>query len=299
MAVDGVGNAFTWNGAAWSSASSVDVGNYFTSVSCPSASSCVAVDNLGNAFTWSEATWSSATGIDGGNYLTSVSCATELICVAVDDSGYAVMTTAAATATSSPGAPTIGAVTAKSNSAVVHWSAPSTNGVSTITGYTVSAGNVTKSSTRTNACPTSVASTATSCTVTGLTNGNVYTFKVAAINSAGTGPFSASSNRVTPKASGKMSGNTSVGKCTLSALRAHIAKSQQHYVVGSFFKCLGSYAVLEHGPVNNNGQIYGVAPFLLHWTGTAWRQVLNPISVCGRGDPAGAPIALVHLACVS
>jgi hypothetical protein len=91
----------------------------------------------------------------------------------------------------------------------------------------------------------------------------------------------------------------SVGKCTLAALRAHIAKSQQHYVVGSFFKCIGSYAVLEHGPVDDNGQMLDVAPFVLHWNGNAWRQVLNELSICGVGDTSGAPIAFVHLACVS
>ena len=87
--------------------------------------------------------------------------------------------------------------------------------------------------------------------------------------------------------------------CTLAALRAHIAKSQQHYVVGSFFKCIGSYAVLEHGPVDDNGQMLDVAPFVLHWNGNAWRQVLNELSICGVGDTSGAPIAFVHLACVS
>ena len=86
------------------------------------------------------------------------------------------------------------------------------------------------------------------------------------------------------------------GKCTLAALRAHIPKSQQHYVVGSFFKCFGPYAMLEHGPVDNNGQIYGVAPFVLHWNGTAW---LEDQSICAGGDTSGVPIAFLHMACVS
>lgn len=91
----------------------------------------------------------------------------------------------------------------------------------------------------------------------------------------------------------------STGKCTVAALRAHIPKGQQHYVVGSFFKCFGSYAVLDHGPVDDNGQYFDVAPFVLHWNGTAWLQVLNELSICGPGDTSGAPIAFVHLACVS
>ena len=41
---------------------------------------------------------------------------------------------------------------------------------------------------------------ATSTTVTGLTNGTTYTFKVTAINAIGTGPDSAASNAVTPRA---------------------------------------------------------------------------------------------------
>ena len=40
----------------------------------------------------------------------------------------------------------------------------------------------------------------TSATITGLTNGTSYTFKVAAKNTLGTGPQSAASNAVTPKA---------------------------------------------------------------------------------------------------
>ena len=100
-----------------------------------------------------------------------------------------------------PGAPTIGTATAANASASVTWSTGST-GSSPNTGYTVNADNTTTSTVTTDACPTSTTSITTSCTVGGLTNGDVYTFTVAAINTAGTGSFSSACNAVTPASPG-------------------------------------------------------------------------------------------------
>ncbi|MHB1775904.1 MAG: fibronectin type III domain-containing protein [Acidimicrobiales bacterium] len=89
-----------------------------------------------------------------------------------------------------PGAPTIGTATAGNGQATVTWTAPSNDGGSPITGYTVTSSP--------GAITATASGSATSATVTGLTNGTSYTFTVTATNAVGTGPASAASNAVTP-----------------------------------------------------------------------------------------------------
>jgi len=88
-----------------------------------------------------------------------------------------------------PNAPTGVSAVAGDRSATVNWSAPSFNGGSAITGYTITAapGGASKTA----------AASATSATFTGLTNGTAYTFAVKATNAAGAGA-AASSAPVTP-----------------------------------------------------------------------------------------------------
>ena len=93
-----------------------------------------------------------------------------------------------------PGAPTSVSAAAGNGSATVSWTAPS-NGGSAITSYTV-----TPYVGATAQLATVVGGSVTSATVTGLTNGTSYTFKVSATNAVGTGPASAASNAVTPSA---------------------------------------------------------------------------------------------------
>ena len=96
-----------------------------------------------------------------------------------------------------PGPPTIGTATAASGRATVSWTAPSFDGGSPVIGYTV-----TPYVSTWTGLPRTFNSTATTQTITGLTNGWPYRFRVQAINNIGTGTYSAASNRVTPTGPG-------------------------------------------------------------------------------------------------
>ena len=87
-----------------------------------------------------------------------------------------------------PDAPTIGTATGGNASASVTFTAPANVGGGAITGYTVVS------------TPDGVIGTGTSSpvTVSGLTNGTAYTFKVFATNAYGPSGLSAASNSVTP-----------------------------------------------------------------------------------------------------
>jgi N,N-dimethylformamidase beta subunit-like protein/uncharacterized protein DUF4082/fibronectin type III domain protein len=81
------------------------------------------------------------------------------------------------------------------SSARVTWTLPASDGDSPITGQTITPYIGSAAQT-----PMQVSGSATSATVTGLTNGTSYTFKVTATNAVGTGPASGASNAVTPQA---------------------------------------------------------------------------------------------------
>ena len=90
-------------------------------------------------------------------------------------------------AASVPGAPTGVVATAGNTRAALSWSAPSSTGGAAITDYVV---QYKLSSASTWSTFTDGVSTATTATVTGLTNSSAYSFQIAAVNSAGTGTYS-------------------------------------------------------------------------------------------------------------
>jgi hypothetical protein len=90
-----------------------------------------------------------------------------------------------------PGAPTITSATPGDTYAALAWTAPTSSGSTTITGYRITASN---------GHAVVYNSTATQQAFPGLTDGTPYTFTVAAENSAGFGPESAPFGPVTPAA---------------------------------------------------------------------------------------------------
>jgi hypothetical protein len=88
-AVDGTGNALTFDGAHWSSPVDLDGHAGLAGVSCVSASFCVAVEWAGKALTFDGTNWSGPVLVDPHGS-SGVSCVSSSYCMAVDSQYYAV-----------------------------------------------------------------------------------------------------------------------------------------------------------------------------------------------------------------
>ena len=141
-----------------------------------------------NSVNWT--TYSDGTSTSTSATVTGLSAGTTYYfrVAAVNSAGTGTYSAAAiATTWAVPGAPTIPSTFGGDGQITISWTAPASNGGATITDYIIQYSADTVNWTTFN----DSVSTTTSATITGLTNGVTYYFRVAAVNSAGTGPYSA------------------------------------------------------------------------------------------------------------
>jgi hypothetical protein len=89
MAVGGSGATFSYDGTQWSANSTLTTNAQLLSVSCPNSSFCMAVDGIGQAFNYNGAWNTTGVPLDPPNTptLNSVSCPSNTFCMVVDESG--------------------------------------------------------------------------------------------------------------------------------------------------------------------------------------------------------------------
>ena len=191
-----------------------------------------------------------------------------------------------------PGAPTIGTATGGNTQATVAFTVPSNNGGASISHYTVTA---TDSTTPANGGETATGTTSP-IVVSGLTNGDSYTFTVTATNSAGTGAASGPSNTVVPEPSvpdaptiGTASGGSAQASVTFTPPANNGGATINHYTVT---------ATDSTTPANGGETATGTtSPIVVTGltNGDSYTFTVTATNVSGTGAASGASNAVVPL----
>ena len=129
------------------------------------------------------------TGLTNGTSYTFTVTAANAVGTSIASMSSNSVTPVAPVILTAPSTPTITNATAGDTQVVIDFTAPSNNGGSAITGYTITSND-----------GITATGTASPLTVTGLTNGTAYTFTITATNVIGTSLPSAASSSVTPVA---------------------------------------------------------------------------------------------------
>jgi hypothetical protein len=89
IAVDELGNAFTYDGSAWSKATALDPGvaAFLFGISCPTTTFCVAIDASGNEYSFNGTTWTPPASVDTAGQPYTISCTVSHFCLMGDLSG--------------------------------------------------------------------------------------------------------------------------------------------------------------------------------------------------------------------
>ena len=209
------------------------------------------------------------TGLTNGTPYTFTVVATSAI-----GNSVASVASAAVTPATVPGAPTGVSGVAGDGQVVVSWSAPSSNGGSAVTGYTVTASD--------GVSPLTKQCAASPCTVTGLTNATAYTFTAVATNAHGDSVASVASAAVTPSAPSCANGRA---VCVVGDTGPGGGKV--FYVLGGAetvpdAPCGSSCRYLEAAPVDWNGLPGSGDP------GLAWGGGGGAANTCSTRDISGA-----------
>ena len=197
---------------------------------------------------------------------------------AVNDAGTGSYSSASSSVTpaTTPGAPTSVTATPGNASAAVSWTAPASNGAA-ITDYVVQSSSDSGSAWSTFA---DGISSSTSATVTGLTNGTSYVFRVAATNSVDTGDYSPATSAITPR--------------TVPGAPASVTSTPSNGSVSISFTAPASnggsaITSYQHSTDNVNYVTTATNPFAISGTnGTAITVYVRAVNVAGFGASTSA-----------
>lgn len=171
---------------------------------------------------------------------------------------------------SAPSEPTVLTGTSGNAQVALTWTAPASNGGAAITNYyyKYSSDSGTNWST-----PALTGSSSASYTVTGLTNGTAYIFQVAAVNSTGTGSYSASSTSVTAAPPCGAAGNNCYS--STAATTAGVASLSDGTII-NYVTANGSFKVWQERNIASGQSAKRILKATGLWASSSdWQQTLT------------------------